>query len=47
MGRKKDTEIRERDICGMKLLQKLLPLLDQLRDLGCERDTEQKRGQVQ
>ena len=38
MGRKKDTEIRERDICGMKLLQKLLPLLDQLRDLGCERD---------
>ena len=38
MGRKKDAEIRERDIGGMKLLEKLLPLLDQLRDVGCERD---------
>ena len=38
MGRKKNAEIRERDIGGMKLLEKLLPLLDQLRDVGCERD---------
>ncbi len=38
MARKKDPEIRERDIGGMKMLQKLLPLLDGLRDVGCERD---------
>jgi hypothetical protein len=38
MARKKNPEIRERDVGGMKLLQKLLPLLDRLRDVGCERD---------
>lgn len=38
MGRKKDDPIRERDVGGMKLLQKLLPLLDRLHDVGCERD---------
>jgi hypothetical protein len=38
MGRKKDAEIRERDIGGMKLLERLLPLLDRLRNVGCERD---------
>lgn len=31
-------EIRERDVGGMKLLQKLLPLLDRLHDEGCQRD---------
>lgn len=38
MARKKNPEIRERDIGGMKMLEKLLPLLDQLHDVGCERD---------
>jgi hypothetical protein len=38
MARKKNAEIRERDVGGMKMLQKLLPLLDRLHDVGCERD---------
>ncbi len=38
MSRKKPPEIRERDVGGMKMLQKLLPLLDRLHDVGCERD---------
>jgi hypothetical protein len=38
MARKTNEKICERDIGGMKLLEKLLPLLDQLRDVGCERD---------
>lgn len=38
MGRTKTAEIRERDIGGMKMLQKLLPLLDRLHDVGCKRD---------
>jgi hypothetical protein len=38
VARKKNAEIRERDVGGMKMLQKLLPLLDRLHDVGCERD---------
>jgi len=38
MARKKKDEIRERDVGGMKLLQQLLPLLDRMHDVGCERD---------
>jgi Transposase DDE domain len=38
MARKKNDPIRERDVGGMKLLQKLLPLLDRLHGVGCERD---------
>lgn len=38
MARKKNAEIRERDVGGMKMLQKLLPLLDRLHGVGCERD---------
>ena len=38
MARKKNAEIRERDVGGMKMLQKLLPLLDRLHEVGCERD---------
>ena len=41
MARKKKPELQERDVGGMKHLQKLLPLLpllDRLRDVGCERD---------
>jgi hypothetical protein len=38
MARKKNAEIRERDVGGMKMLQKLLPLLDRLHDVGCDRD---------
>jgi hypothetical protein len=38
MARKRNAEIRERDVGGMKMLQKLLPLLDRLHEVGCERD---------
>jgi hypothetical protein len=38
VGRAKNPEIRERDVGGMRMLQKLLPLLDRLHDVGCERD---------
>lgn len=38
MARKKKDELRARDVGGMKMLQKLLPLLDRLHDVGCERD---------
>src|SRR5712692_6125163 len=38
MVRKKKDEIRERDVGGMKLLRELLPLLDRVHDVGCERD---------
>lgn len=38
MARKKNAGIRERDVGGMKMLQKLLPLLDRLHDAGCDRD---------
>lgn len=33
-----NAKIRERDVGGMKMLHKLLPLLDRLHDVGCERD---------
>jgi hypothetical protein len=38
VARKKKPELQERDVGGMKHLQKLLPLLDRLHDVGCERD---------
>jgi hypothetical protein len=38
VARKKKARVRERDVGGMKHLQKLLPLLDRLHDVGCERD---------
>jgi len=38
MARKKEDEIGERDVGGMKLLQELLPLLGRVHDVGCERD---------
>ena len=38
MARKKKDKIRERDVGGLKHLQKLLPLLDRLHEVGCERD---------
>ena len=38
MAGKKKARLRERDVGGMKHLQKLLPLLDRLHDVGCERD---------
>jgi len=43
MTRKTRDEIRERDVGGMKLLQKLLPLLDRVHDVGCERDRSGNR----
>ena len=38
MARKKKEKIRERDVGALKHLQKLLPLLDRLHEVGCERD---------
>ena len=38
MTRKKKDRIRERDVGGLKHLEKLLPLLERLHDAGCERD---------
>ena len=38
MPGKKQQRIRERDVGGMKHLEKLLPLLERLHDVGCERD---------
>ena len=38
MARKKRQNIREQDVGGLKHLEKLLPLLERLHDVGCERD---------
>jgi hypothetical protein len=38
MPRKKKEKLRERDVGGLKHLEKLLPLLDRLHEVGCERD---------
>lgn len=38
MAGKKRQKIRERDIQGLKFFDELLPLLDRLHDVGCERD---------
>ena len=44
VSRAKQPEIRERDIVGLKFLQKLLPLLDRLHGVGCARDTAGNRN---
>jgi hypothetical protein len=44
VARTKQPEIRERDIVGLKFLQKLLPLLDRLHEVGCARDTAGNRN---
>lgn len=38
MARKRREPIREQDVGGLKHLEKLLPLLERLHDVGCERD---------
>src|SRR5262249_55787062 len=38
MSRKKKDKLRVRDVGGLKHLQKLLPLLERLHEVGCERD---------
>ena len=38
MARMNPPEIRERDVGGVKMLQKLLPLWNRLHDVGGERD---------
>jgi hypothetical protein len=44
VARPKQPEIRERDVGGLKFLQKLLPLLDRLHEVGCARDTAGNRN---
>jgi hypothetical protein len=44
VARTKKPEIRERDIVGLKFLQKLLPLLDRLHEVGCARDVASNRN---
>jgi hypothetical protein len=41
---KKKTEIREQDVRGLKYFDQLAPLLHRLHDVGCKRDTAQKRS---
>jgi len=43
MAGNKRQEVRERDIEGLRLFDKLMPLLDRLHDVGCERDTAGNR----
>jgi len=38
MAGKKREEIREQDITGLKFFDRLVPLLERLHDVGCERD---------
>jgi hypothetical protein len=38
MGAKKREDIREKDITGLKYFDKLMPLFEPLRDVGCARD---------
>ena len=38
MAGKKREEITEKDITGLKYFDKLVPLLERLHDVGCERD---------
>ena len=38
MVRKKRDRIQEQDITGLKYFDRLAPLLERLRDVGCERD---------
>ena len=38
MAGKKRAEIQEKDIAGLKYFDKLLPLLERLHEVGCERD---------
>ncbi len=38
MAGKKREDVRDKDITGLKYFDKLLPLFDRLRDVGCQRD---------
>ena len=38
MARKERDRIQEQDITGLKYFDRLAPLLERLRDVGCERD---------
>jgi hypothetical protein len=44
MAGKKRPKIRERDIEGMKFFDELVPLLDRLHDVGCQRDKAGNRN---
>lgn len=43
MARKKREKVREKDIQGLKYFDQLLPLLERLHEVGCERDTAGNR----
>ena len=43
MAGKKRTEVREKDITGLKYFDKLQPLLARLHEVGCERDRADNR----
>jgi hypothetical protein len=38
VARKERDKIQEQDITGLKYFDRLAPLLERLRDVGCERD---------
>ena len=43
MAGKKRKKVREKDVEGLKFFDKLMPLLEQLHDVGCERDSAGNR----
>ena len=43
MAGKKRKKVREKDVEGRKFFDKLMPLLEQLHDVGCERDSAGNR----
>ena len=38
MAGKRRKKVRERDVTGLKYFHKLLPLLERLHEVGCQRD---------
>jgi hypothetical protein len=38
MSKREEKPLKSRDIQGLKYVERLLPLLDQLHEVGCQRD---------
>jgi len=44
MSKREAEPLKSRDIQGLKYLERLLPLLDRLHDVGCQRDKAGNRS---
>jgi len=44
MAGKRRKKVRERDVTGLEYFHKLLPLLERLHGVGCQRDRAGNRG---